>query len=746
MSETTYQPSDHIYWAAEDPDRIADAVRAKFLEYIERVRRDGRLEMWRTADRCYHGRNPDGASYSNAHAVTFGGTRGEVAQLHVGHFRQLVRSMHTLATQQRPAIEATAVSNDPEAISDTIVARQVLEYDLDEQGLEQALYATHERALVYAEGYAVQVWDFHAGEEIGTRQIGPDVVDASADGLPGVEAGAEPMPMGEGDSGEPMVEAGPMVDVPVREGEVRIDVRSPLDVARDLDLDRADEQPWYIVRTRVHRWELAARFPEDGEKRDAILDAVDAESDDATLWERTRGTKSVASDYVHVLSLYHPPSDALPQGRLVEVVGDVVLFDGPYPYDHQVVHADIPSAELDRTTGYGDAWDMLAISQALDAVESGMLSVFDAGSLINFLAARGQKVDSRQLDTGMTVIEYDDNGLPGSKPPGLAERAEVRDSDFKLSEHYRQALEIISGINATTRGVAESEVKSGADRALIATMAVQANSAQQRSYANLVRSVLNGRLALYKAFAQGERLIEIAGRDKSGHVASFTAKTLESVRRVRVELGPADLRTVEGKMHLADNMLERYGPETITPDRYMALRMTGRLDDLDNATAEHKVNARRENDMCREGRGDQLLALVSDNHAIHIAEHVRELNDPAIRFGGESDPARAQQIATLTMHITQHAQLWATAAPEILAATGQAPAPSTLMGGPPGGAPMGAPAGGPPPMPPGEGPPPAPEAVAGPQGPDMPQMPIVPGTGGERFEPGMPPPAAGGVQ
>lgn len=728
MTDSNYRPDPDIYWAAEDSERIAAAVERQFERYQERVRETGRLRVWRTADRCYHGRNPDGG-YATAHEVTFGGSQGEVAQLHVGHFRQIVGQQLILATEARPAIDVTAQTNDPEAISDTVVARQVLEYDLDEAGggLEADLARTHEKALTASEGYLVQVWDFYAGEPTGTRAVPPEAVDTTdVEGLPGTET-----PEGEAAA---QIEG---VDVATYEGAIRVIVRHPIDVARDLDLDETADPPWYIVRTRAHRWELAARFPESAEIRRAILDAPPATADEWTL--QTKKPSDSDSDYVCMLTLYHPPSPALPNGRLVEVVGGqrVSPEADPYPFDHMVVHPDIPSAEEGAAQGYGDAWDMLAPSQALDAVESGMLSVADAGALVRYVAPRGQHVDVRQLDTGLSLTEYDDDGR-GQKPPGLMERPEVRDSERALSEHYRSTLEMLSGVSATIRGAAD-DAKSGADRALIATMAVRANSKHQKAYAKLLRSVLNARVALYRMFLGEERTIEMAGRDKSQHVRTFSARTLSNVRRVRVDLGPPELRTTEGKLSLADKMLEMYGPDVITPHKYMALRTLGRLDDIDDAVAEHKAIARRENDLFREGKGQSVQAMMYHHHQCHIAEHVRDLTNADLVY----DPTRTQEIITRLAHVMAHVQMWPQTPPEILAATGQEPAPSTLMGAPPGGAP---PPGPMPPQPGGDAPPMLPPqgAGGGPNGPAMPQMPMVPGTG-QRFDPAMPPPGGGGA-
>lgn len=705
-----YKPNPDRYWAAEERDAIASAVLWRWERYQERLRELGRVEMWRIADRCYHGRNPDGG-YANSAQITFGGEQGEVAQIHAGHFRRLVGQMHTLATSQRPAIEVTATSNDPEAVASTQVGRQVLDYDLDDGGLEEAQLLTHEIALVHSEGYCVQTWDFHAGELAGTQRVAPEIVDPEAAGLPDGEAAAE---------------AG--LDMPVREGAVRCDVRHPIDVARDLDLDRLADQPWYIVRVRAHKWELAARFPESSEIRQAILDAPGATSDKWGLWDRSSGGGD-ESDFVVVLTLYHMPTDALTLGRIVEVVGDMAISDAPYHYDHCVVHRDVPSAELMRAVGYGASWDLLALSQALDAIESGILSVADAGALVNWVAPRGQHVDKKMLDGGMRLIEYDDDGM-GKRPPELAERPEVRDSDFKLSEHYQGHMRALSGINDVVLGDPQANVKSGNYAALIASMAVQANNGQQRAYAALQRSVMTGRLKLYQTFATVPRIIEMTGRDKQGHVDSFTGDRLKGVRRVRVELANPLLRTLQGKAATADSMLEKYGPEVITPDRYFALLDTGRLDDLANAEAEHKVIARRENDLFRQGQGARVQSLISDHHACHIREHLKQLNDASVRL----DPAAAQHIMLLSQHVTAHAQMWAMCPPPLLAATGQQPAP---MMAPPDGPPGPPGPGGPEPGPPMPPPPQAAVGGAGDMQVGMPSMPTNPATGeqGNGLEP-----------
>ena len=178
-------------------------------------------------------------------------------------------------------------------------------------------------------------------------------------------------------------------------------------------------------------------------------------------------------------------------------------------------------------------------------------------------------------------------------------------------------------------------------------------------------------------------------------------------------------------------MLEMYGPVVITPDRFMALQQTGRMDSIYNAEATHEVNAKRENSAMR--RGEPAPVLVCDHHAIHIREHLREIDDPAVRM----DPAKEALRAAILGHVQQHAEMWAGAPPELLSATGQEPAPGGPPPGPPG-APQGpaaAPVDAGPPVEavaPGAG-----GVVPGEAPPGMPSLPTNPATGQPAIMPAM---------
>ena len=718
-----YQPDERRYWASEDEEKIGSAVQWRFHHYQERMEDEGRKEIWRTADLCYHGRNPDGG-YANSHEITFGGEQGEVAQIHIGQFRRHVNGQVGLATSSRPAFEVTAVSNDPEAVASTMVGRQVLDYDLDDGGLEEALVRAHIRAVLYSEGYVVQIWDPWAGEIVSTEEVPGEQVEESEPGIPDRDEAAADA----GGEGEEPDAVAP-VEIPVHEGEIRILVRSPLDVARDMDLDHVEDAPWYIVRERVNRWELAARFPDSAETRQNILEEENAPADIWQLWKPGRSMNpGYQSDYVHTLTLYHEPSDALPAGRIVECLASGnVLFDGPYHYDHCVVHRDIPTDEIDQAVGYADSWDMLAPSQALDAQESLILTIQDASSALNWVAPRGQNVDTKQLTGMLKLVEYDDDGV-GKAPPGLMERPQVTKDDFAGAEHWLSHIQKLSGQNAVVQGDPESNITSGNFAALVASMAVKAVDRQTAAYAGLMRSVMTARLKLYRMFVSEPRVIDITGKDKLGHVREFVGDDLKGAHRVRIEVGSPMMRTLQGKTEIATRMLADYGPQVITPAKFFQLLNTGRLDDIDDTDiAQHKMVARKENELFRTGDPDQPAVAKHQHHACHMAEHIKEADsmDMELVDGEGPNPELLRRMVALQGHISAHEGIWPTLTPAMIAATGQEmlppPPPPPGMGppmdGPPG------PDGPPPPMggppPPGPGGPPPPPPIPGPPTPTM---------------------------
>jgi hypothetical protein len=70
--------------------------------------------------------------------------------------------------------------------------------------------------------------------------------------------------------------------------------------------------------------------------------------------------------------------------------------------------------------------------------------------------------------------------------------------------------------------------------------------------------------------------------------------------------------------------------------------------------------------------GEDVPALITENHKEHIMTHLELLNSPEAK-------KNPQLVAMVTQHVMEHLDLWRNADPAILMLTGQDPAPPLPM-------------------------------------------------------------------
>lgn len=687
--------TDTNYWATLPTQELAAEVERKASAYYHALEGSGRLEVWRKAVQTYFGLDEYG-EWKNSVAVTYGGEQGELSMIRVNEFRSLVRHTLVLITGSRPAFQARARNGDYTSRLQAQLAESLIDYYMDEEQLEDVAVQVAEYALLLGEGWYGLTWDFRAGD--------PVAVSLEVD------------------------EQGQPVEHTQYAGDVCAKALQPIEVIRDIQRPSAEDHDWIVVRHRVKRWDLIAQYPEHSE----ALRMADGQ-DMHLLWRTSSRslTADRGEDFVTVYELFHARTPALPEGRYALIVGETVLQDTALPYDEIPVHPMMPATEIDTAFGYTTTWDLLPLQEALDSIMSAELTNQDAVGVINFWTSKLSDLSPRDLGGGLRVIESDEK-------PEILDHGSRGDAGMKLLDQVRDFMQSLRGINDTARGNPDPNVKSGAMAALLHTMASQYNSGEQRCYGRLLERVATALIRLLQTFADHPRLVEITGKTKAPALREFTGADLASVHRVAVDLGNAMTRTAAGKQELANQLVASF-PDAITPEQYLEVMATGRLDPVYDAPRAKRNLVAQENEALLEGR--DVKSMVTDDHQLHIQEHAALLADPEIRFQDDV-------VQRVVAHIMEHKQQWMGADPVILEATGQAPPQAMAMMAPPPGGPPG-PGGPGAPMPNPEGPPapnipggeiPANE-LQGQQQAGMPDMPINPLTGAPA-EPGTPPQAA----
>lgn len=121
--------------------------------------------------------------------------------------------------------------------------------------------------------------------------------------------------------------------------------------------------------------------------------------------------------------------------------------------------------------------------------------------------------------------------------------------------------------------------------------------------------------------------------------------------------------TTAGRAEMASNLLQMGLIQT--PEEYFAVLNTGKLDPLVQGQHDELLLIKAENERLVEGDID-VLAIDTDNHALHIREHKTVLADPDSRLD-------AELVARTLAHIQEHIDALREVQPDLLSITGQQP-------------------------------------------------------------------------
>lgn len=597
------------YWAASDINEIAGHILERKDNYLKFLENSTIMEELRNSFGLFYGNSAieelnDGKTIMSAN-----------------HYASLVRALHTMVTQQRPAFEARAINSDYKTQSSVILANGLIDYYMREKKLEDMLKQACLYALYLREGWITVEWDVNAGEVYAVN---------------------------------------PESQSPVTTGDVKFSVYSILDVIRPTQ----GSCNWHIIRRSENKYDLAAKYPEVA---DEILNS-NTPVQDRRRWTLSYiGETELESDDVEVLSLYHAKTPAMPAGRFVQVVGDTVLTDGPLPYNKPYIFKITAADAFQTAFGHSPAMDIMPLQDALDTCFSIALSNINSFGIGSLVSEKGT-LQVNQLREGLMHLEHS----KGSQPPQVLNLLQIPNEIFNFAEMLVKNAETISSVNSVARGNVPHQM-SGTAMALVAQQAITFSSGLQQSYNSLIESTGTALVELLQTYAQVPMVAQIAGKTKKSYLKQFKSDDLKGISKVVVDSANAFTKTTAGKVEVANNLLN--SGLIKTPEQYLQVVSTGTLEPMVEHDQAELMLIRQENEMLSEGQPVQ--ALITDNHGLHVLEHSTVASDPLIR----QDPNILQPLLA---HIDEHIQLDATRPPQLSLMLKQQPAPPPQPMAPPG--------------------------------------------------------------
>lgn len=581
------------YMFLEKSETLASELNRKYDQQYRHITQQGLYTKWFESYKAYYG---DYFGSNREVGIKKLGEQGEFAGLAINHFRNIIKHILNMATDQKLVFDPIAETSDIKARNDTKVTAAVLDHYFGEQKLDKILKDALELALVFGTAYLGVLWEPNS-----------EIVGVDGDGAP------------------------------VYRGKPNVRYYTVYDVVVDSYKDDERQWNWVVTREMVNKWDLSALYPEAADK---VLNLPRI-----TELQGNSGLFSPDEDSVWLMRAYHKPTPALPGGRYtIFCENDLVLKDGDNPYATLPIIPLIPEKRYGMVFGHTIAFDMLPIQDTINFLHSTILSNQQAFGTQNITSPKEAAVNVEDLDGGLKHITYRFlEGAPNGGAPEALELCKTPAEIFNYQDIMVKSLEYISGVNSATRGAPQNSLTSATAIALVNTSAQNFNNAVEKSYITAAEETATLLIKFLRAFLPEDEIITIAGKSNIQAVRSFKSSDLNSISRVRIQVGNPLAKTLAGRLEIANNLLQQGALKN--PAQYLQVLESGTVEPIiDEGVAEENL-IREENDVLLEGTKPQMIWV--DNHSRHIEGHKQLLNRINVR-------ENQQVVQVILEHIQEH--------------------------------------------------------------------------------------------
>lgn len=589
------------YWAAAPIDEIAGKIKHKFDDYRRWMDTTGYAERIKACYERYYSLDDHGTLHIQRDG-------DDIARIDVNHFKSLLRRMHIMITEARLSYQPRAANSDSKSQVQSDFGRGLCDYYGEEKNMNGILSESVLGAIIMLERVIHAPWDAREGYELTP------------------------------DGGEI-----------IKSGDQKFETFSAFDAAHCTILD---DSPWWIIRQKVPKYDLAALHPEF---KDEILasriehDLYDIEY----MVHRSDALYIDDDDYTFKYILYHERTPAVPEGRWVEVCAGQVLRYGGLRYSKMPVVRLKAGDVVEKVFADSPAVDVLGAQESINALFSGA-NTNALNNAIQMIFCQDPQLITRRLETGQILVSAQ------SEPKGLSLNGSNAET-IKLIEMLVQHVQLITGVNDVARGNPSSNLKSGASLAVVLAQAIQYVSNLQKAYARGAGELGTILINNCRDFGPEELIGYVVGISRKGQVRKFKKQDIMDIQRVTVDLGNPLTQQMAGRYELAQSWAQLGIMKN--PKQIESFIRTGELDQVTEDDFSDALLIRDENERIR--RGEIPPVLMLDNHAEHIIGHKAIFSTPEAR----EDPA---MVETGLAHIMIHIEKMREVPPDLAAViTGQ---------------------------------------------------------------------------
>jgi len=667
------------YWAAEPAEDLVAHLQNFETRYFEAITEYGFGQAWLGAYCAYYGLDPESFTWES-NRIGFDGEEGELLRFRINEARSYIRQMGSMSTGQRPSFECEASNND----YDVLTQIETADAAVNQIYWEKYGELREQQTIIRGDLFGIsRTWVYFDPD-------GGDEVDVPL-----------PLPPDAGGGDSPATQKG-------RTGDIVMKSLAPWQTFCDPYKDSTEELLWMGARVKESKWEVVAQLRNQGldEEAERVVEMSGEQEHAIESWFGFRG-RTINPDELIVKYWYHDKTAAMPDGRYVRYVKDVVIYDGPLPGRRLPFEAYMPGEYIGTAFGYTEAWDIIPINQMADQLASDIatnLSTFGRQSV--WVDEDGGDLTPQDLANGMSLF------VGGSGPPQPISLATMPPAAEFFLAFLEKKYQAITGLNSVSRGQPDANITSGEMAALFHSIASEVNGFRQLAVDNHRERTANLLLETVQDNIEHPLIVSIAGNDQRSYSQELPQDAFTGIRKIKVKTANPMLRSTAGRLELAKLMMQVPGAVT-APQQIDELLVSGQLRPLYKAPRAEMLRISWENEELAKappvqmlpdptvppqpGPGGQLTpamvpsvpsipVLPTDNPQTHISEHMAILSGrdamamhvQATQVAQPGQPPPPTVVAATLAHIQDHIRKWRAMDPALASLLGFPPPPNPM--------------------------------------------------------------------
>ena len=542
-----------------------------------------------------------------ADPISPSGSRGELVSMSIPKARKLVRDYISIIVKQKLKFKALMKTHEYKNWEDVKITDALIENIVKYNRLEDKRDKLAEQAYVLGQSFLWTTWNQEAGRDVLNPLTG-------------------------------LVEKGGAADIKVVHPN-----KLHYNIIQGENSNWNDVQ-WCIVENVDNKYNLGALHPEFKEELESLNYNEDLEDfKDTNFFGLSSNYKE---EIVKVYHFYHKASPALPQGRMVIFCSsDIVLYDGPNPYEQLPVFPCIPETVDSLLLGYPAFSNLVAAQEMLDHNYSVIASNQSVYGLQSMLNPTGSNLTATQV-FGINFVNYTPAGPDGGGKPEPINFPSTPAEVFSMVDRYGLEIDNIGGLNSALRGQAPGGVTAASAIATLTANSLEFMNSYSRSIHTSITEAVSFAAKLYYSFGSEIQYLEMNTNNMSTS-KEYKRDALKNFEKVDIDLVNPLLNSYSFNLNSANELLSQ---GIITdPKTYFRVLEGDRTSIMYDDDLQEQMLVQLENDDMMEGQ--PCTVLFHDTHALHIQQHKKLLMNPELRR-----QLKPEILQLILQHIEEHEQ------------------------------------------------------------------------------------------